>query len=180
MEMSAEEERESQVPLAQKVKAENEFLEGVEKPGYGRLPLLVKEVEGKGRGVFTREFIAKGDVVELAPVIAMDKDQYQNHIAFTDLEHYVYKWEGGGCGVSLGIGSLFNHSSKPNVGWTRLFGPRLLKYVALRDILPHEELLISYGPKVWFPTSPSSSPPLLPSEPPSSDPFALSDFDLDL
>ena len=50
----------------------------------------------------------------------------------------------------LGIGSLFNHSSRDqNVAWSRDVENQCVVYTALRDIKAREELCISYG-RLWF------------------------------
>lgn len=53
--------------------------------------------------------------------------------------------------LALGLGSMFNHSNKPNVGFQRDFDGKLIRYITLREIQPGEELCISYGPNLWFP-----------------------------
>lgn len=51
----------------------------------------------------------------------------------------------------LGLGSMFNHSTREqNVGWTRDLAGQLITYHALRDIEPGEELCISYGSRLTF------------------------------
>lgn len=52
--------------------------------------------------------------------------------------------------ISLGLGSLFNHSSQDqNVGWERNLSTHTVTYTALRDIVQGEELCINYG-RLWF------------------------------
>ena len=52
--------------------------------------------------------------------------------------------------ISLGLGSLFNHSSQDlNVGWERDINAQTISYTALRDIGRGEELCINYG-RLWF------------------------------
>lgn len=52
--------------------------------------------------------------------------------------------------ISLGLGSLFNHSTQDqNVGWERSLNTKTITYIALRDISLGEELCINYG-RVWF------------------------------
>jgi uncharacterized protein len=52
--------------------------------------------------------------------------------------------------LALGLGSMFNHSRRPNVAWERDISSLSIRYFALRDINGGEELCISYGPKLWF------------------------------
>jgi SET domain-containing protein len=53
--------------------------------------------------------------------------------------------------LALGLGSMFNHSNKPNVGFQRDFDNKVIRYTTLREIQPNEELCISYGSNLWFP-----------------------------
>lgn len=53
--------------------------------------------------------------------------------------------------LALGLGSMFNHSSTPNVGFQRDIDNGLIRYSTLREIQVGEELCISYGPNLWFP-----------------------------
>ncbi|KAF9025689.1 hypothetical protein BGZ52_008756 [Haplosporangium bisporale] len=52
--------------------------------------------------------------------------------------------------LALGLGSMFNHSKEPNVGFQRDFENKMIRYSTLRDVAPGEELCISYGPNLWF------------------------------
>ena len=45
---------------------------------------------------------------------------------------------------------MFNHSRDQNVGFQRDLEHQTIMFSTLRDIAPHEELCISYGPKLWF------------------------------
>jgi SET domain-containing protein len=50
----------------------------------------------------------------------------------------------------LGLGSIFNHSKRQNVGFRRdIEGTRII-YSTLRNVEAGEELCISYGPRLWF------------------------------
>jgi len=52
--------------------------------------------------------------------------------------------------LALGLGSMFNHKRRPNVGWARDIPRQTIRYYTLRDVEEGEELCISYGPKLWF------------------------------
>ena len=52
--------------------------------------------------------------------------------------------------LALGLGSIFNHSNRPNIGYRKDLEQETITYTALRDIGSGEELCISYGPKLWF------------------------------
>eukprot|EP01095_Lingulamoeba_sp_RSL-Kostka_P011617 TRINITY_DN4475_c0_g1_i1.p1 TRINITY_DN4475_c0_g1~~TRINITY_DN4475_c0_g1_i1.p1 ORF type:complete len:172 (-),score=43.31 TRINITY_DN4475_c0_g1_i1:316-831(-) len=123
--------------------------DGVIKTGY-HVRVEVKEIKNKGRGVFTLEPIKKSQIIELAPVIVIPKNEYKNHVTHSIFSEYVFKWDRGDFALALGFGSMFNHDNTPNVGWIRLPFDKCIRYSALRDIEDGEELTISYGKDLWF------------------------------
>ena len=52
--------------------------------------------------------------------------------------------------LALGLGSMFNHARKQNVGFQRDGERAVIVYRTLRDVLAGEELCISYGAHLWF------------------------------
>ncbi|KAF9046419.1 hypothetical protein BJ165DRAFT_1471541 [Panaeolus papilionaceus] len=52
--------------------------------------------------------------------------------------------------LALGIGSLFNHSSSPNVSYSLDRMSDSIRYTTVRDIEQGEELCIFYGHNLWF------------------------------
>jgi SET domain-containing protein len=115
-----------------------------------RLALELRNDAIKGRGVFTKETIPTNTLVEISPVLLFNATEYANHGKYTILDHYTYCWPGGYYGLALGLGSMFNHNSTPNVGFIRDFPNKLIRYVTLREIQAEEELCISYGNHLWF------------------------------
>ena len=61
--------------------------------------------------------------------------------------------------VVFGLGSLFNHHCRPNVGWTRDLENGLVRYHTLCEVLPGQELckFLSYLPtySTYLPTVPT-------------------------
>ncbi|KAI8889877.1 protein methyltransferase [Backusella circina FSU 941] len=127
------------------------------------LALELRNDPVKGRGVFTKDIIASNTLVEISPVLLFNPTEYANHGKHTILDHYTYCWPGGYYGLALGLGSMFNHNSTPNVGFIRDFNNKLIRYVTLREIQPEEELCISYGNHLWFEDD-DSAPALSDSE----------------
>jgi SET domain-containing protein len=110
--------------------------------------LYLKSTEGKGRGVFCHESIAKRTLIHVSPVLILagqDNDLVQRTI----LNHYTYNW-GKDQAVALGLGSMFNHSRINNVGFVSVKEKEIIEYYALRDIPAETELCIHYGPHLWF------------------------------
>jgi SET domain-containing protein len=115
----------------------------------------VKRIKGKGRGVFARRPIAKGEVIESVPVLVMTDDDYAKGLSQTPLKDYCFAWGTNQVVLALGYGSLYNHSYKPNARYEDI-GPATKAFVALRTIARGEEITVNYNgkpgsrAKVWF------------------------------
>jgi SET domain-containing protein len=115
----------------------------------------VKRARGKGRGVFARRPIRKGEVIERVPVLVMSAEEYVGGVDQSPLAGYVFAWGEGQIALALGYGSLYNHSFKPNARYQDV-PPRTKQFVALRDIGAGEEVTVNYNgtpksrAKVWF------------------------------
>ncbi|KAH8928408.1 cytidine deaminase-like protein [Atractiella rhizophila] len=116
----------------------------------------VLEVPKKGRGVFARQALKKGTVVELAPVLVFSKDAYQKMKADDNLlKDYVFSWgKMGEMALSLGLGSLFNHDTSPNVTYELLREKKVIRYTTCKDVEKGEELCIFYGAHVNYDPAP--------------------------
>ncbi len=119
--------------------------------------LYVREVKGKGRGVFTREFIPAGTKIEESPVIVLStKDTALADK--THLHNYIFLWgerKVKTC-IALGYCSVYNHSYTPNCDYGMDFEKETMEIVTLRDIRKGEELCINYNGELddksplWF------------------------------
>ncbi len=103
----------------------------------------VRKVKGKGRGVFARRAIKKGAVVERVPVVIIPVKNLVDGWKNRALNKYFYVWSGSTVAVSLGYGSLYNHSFTPNADYEH--GAKVLVYRALRDIDEGEEITVNYN-----------------------------------
>ncbi|KAG2155865.1 uncharacterized protein EDB93DRAFT_1079925 [Suillus bovinus] len=110
----------------------------------------IKTAEGKGRGVYASRIIPSQTVIEVSPVLLFTRTEYDNYGRHTILDHYAFKWRDGRMALALGLGSLFNHSSNPNVSYTIDPAHDCIKYTTTRTINPEEELCIFYGHNLWF------------------------------
>lgn len=96
-----------------------------------------------GRGVFARIDFKAGDMIEVAPMLALSEGDAE----LTDqtmLADYVYVCEG----VTLlagGLGSFYNHSSRPNVAVEIDLDARVLSVSALTAIKAGSELRFDYS-----------------------------------
>ncbi|KAF9350412.1 hypothetical protein BGX26_011403 [Mortierella sp. AD094] len=117
---------------------------------FDQSSLYIQDCGQKGRGVVTRKLIPARTTIDISPILLFLSEEYTLYGQYTQLDHYTYRWQGG-MALALGLGSMFNHSNKPNVGFQRDFESKLIKYTTLREIQPEEELCISYGANLWFP-----------------------------
>lgn len=121
------------------------------------MTIEVRETANKGRGVFACRAFAPGDLIEATPVILIPPGDWTN-IAPTVLADYVFNFgpEKDHLAVALGLGSLYNHSYTPNARYFKDWEQRTIRFVAVRAILPDEEITVNYNGApddlrpVWF------------------------------
>lgn len=113
--------------------------------------IVWKPVRGKGRGVFTRKDIRKGEIVEVAPVIPISKAHVPDG---EPPDMYVLDWDedvpGREYAMALGYIMLYNHSENPNIELESDLRTKTITAVAMRGIEAGEELTWDYGCEVWF------------------------------
>ncbi len=105
--------------------------------------IYVKKVKGKGRGVFAKVAFAEGDLIEQVPVLLIPIKTLVDGRDNPFLKKYFYEWDKENVAVSLGFGSLYNHSYEPNGYYEH--GSMVMNYYALRDIAKDEEIVINYN-----------------------------------
>ncbi|KAG1822950.1 uncharacterized protein BJ212DRAFT_1263860 [Suillus subaureus] len=110
----------------------------------------IKIAEGKGRGVYASRVIPPQTVIEVSPVLLFTRTEYEDYGRHTILDHYTFKWRDGRMALALGLGSLFNHSSHPNLSYMIDPVHECIRYTSARTINPEEELCIFYGHQLWF------------------------------
>jgi hypothetical protein len=117
--------------------------------------IAVKRIKGKGRGVFARRRIGKGEVIEKVPMIVLSAREFEEDLCGTSLANYCFAWGSNRVALALGYGSIYNHSYSPNARYDDV-GPQTKLFSALRDIEPGEEITVNYNGKprsrsaVWF------------------------------
>ncbi|KAG2100418.1 uncharacterized protein F5147DRAFT_710294 [Suillus discolor] len=110
----------------------------------------IRTAQGKGRGVYASRIIPPQTVIEVSPVLLFTRNEYNDYGRHTILDHYVFKWRDGRMALALGLGSIFNHSSHPNVLYTIDPAHQCIRYTSTRTINPEEEMCIFYGQNLWF------------------------------
>lgn len=103
-----------------------------------------------GRGVFARRDIAAGEVFERVPVILLPHSQVfgTDPIALraARISWYVFEWlktKRGYVALSLGYGSIYNHSETPNAQY-EMEMPDVMTFHATTDIPADSEIFINY------------------------------------
>ena len=108
----------------------------------------------KGRSIFTAEYIAVNDTIEICPLILIPEKE-KSTIHNTVLPDYYFVWPGGGLVIALGFGSIYNHSELPNAEVVFDIDGKEIIIRCIKQINPGEEILIEYtgGTKdvdLWF------------------------------
>ena len=121
--------------------------------------LYINNSEGRGRGVFTSEKIARGTVIEVSPVIVMTREE-RKLIDQTLLHDYIFEWgdKRDQCCMALGYIAVYNHNPSSNCEYFMDFDGGDIMIKCVREIEAGEELTINYNgdwdnpTEVWFKT----------------------------
>lgn len=112
----------------------------------------VAKSEISGYGVFAKEDIKAGDVIEECPVVILDgthtsnKDWVLNRYAFTwGCSCNVCLTNGQSMCIPMGNGMIYNHSDEPNAYYIQDNFYRIFRFYAFRDIKKDEEITWYYG-----------------------------------
>jgi uncharacterized protein len=119
--------------------------------------ICVGRNDGKGRGIFARGIISKGETIEETPVVVIPESQIE-HLDQTVLGDYYFVWGSNEeeAAVALGLCSLCNHSYRANTAFILKPERLTIQFVAVRDIEAGEEITINYNgdpnssKPIWF------------------------------
>ena len=119
--------------------------------------LFIAGSDHKGRGVFTSENIPEGTIIEMSPVIVMNKDE-RVLLDQTLLHDYIFEWgdDKDECCVALGYLSMYNHSYRSNCEYEMDYQNQQMSLKTVRFIKAGEEIFINYNgnwndkKKLWF------------------------------
>lgn len=100
-----------------------------------------------GWGVFAKQFIKEGEIIEVCPVIDIGLDKGQSSHILLD---YRFNWPQGNVEVEKqvvcsGYGMMYNHSDNPNANWRSNFETYCFEFYSTKDINPLEEIFVWYG-----------------------------------
>ena len=116
--------------------------------------LEIRSDPAKGRGIFAREPIVPGTLIETAPIIIVPAAECPL-LDRTILHDYYFHWDGdpdgeGRGAVALGLVALCNHSRRPSARVRRNLAQDTLDLVALVPIAAGGEVTIDYNCPLWF------------------------------
>lgn len=100
-----------------------------------------------GRGVFAKERIRAGELIEQCPVVALGDRKDRDLLRKTGLVNYYFLWgeKRDHAAVCLGWGAVYNHSFSPNAQYQKMMEDLRMDFMALRDIEAGEEVLVNYN-----------------------------------
>ena len=108
--------------------------------------------EEKGRGVFALRDFKKDEIIEIAPVIPVSKENMVESGEAPDC--YLLEWDGNYYNeeycMPLGYIMMYNHSKEPNIWLDQDYDNYTMTAQALRDIKAGEELCWDYNCEIWF------------------------------
>ena len=119
--------------------------------------LYIKDVEGKGRGVFCDSLIEAGETIEVCPVIEVPSSDVAV-IRLSQLGDYSFHFnkEGDTLSLVMGFGSMYNYSRYANALYVLDPHQKLMIYYANEDIPANVEITINYSGEIgrdfsqWF------------------------------
>jgi uncharacterized protein len=104
------------------------------------------KIPNSGRGVFAANDIKKGEIIEECPVIKLPKNDAAGD-GRSHLVTYIYYLgkNRDKMVLTLGFGSIYNHSYKPNAKYAALLNEEKTDFIALTDIKKGEEITVNYN-----------------------------------
>lgn len=119
--------------------------------------LFIAPTESRGRGVFTSKALEAQQLIEIAPVIVMSRDD-RRLLDQTLLHDYIFEWNPSvqECCMALGYVPVYNHACPSNCEYEMDYPAALIRIRTTRAISAGEELCINYNGNfddaspVWF------------------------------
>ena len=116
------------------------------KRNYKALQLEVGPSNIHGTGVFAKTNFKPGQLIEVAPVIAMD-DREKNLLKNSSLHSYYFLVSSETISAVMGLGysSLYNHASDANARYSINLSKLTISIKACKSISAGEEITINYN-----------------------------------
>lgn len=119
--------------------------------------LYIKEVKGKGRGVFSAVDINADELIEVCPLLMLKEEEYDLiNGSFVMNYCFYYNREKNQVGLAMGYGSLYNHKVPANARHQISREDKTVHIIAVSNIEANEEICINYSgefdndSKSWF------------------------------
>ena len=110
--------------------------------------MLPSTIEGAGLGVFAKEEISAGEIIEVSSVKLFHIDMIDEPVFFESwLIDYAFKWNETHFAIVLGWGSMINHNVNYNTVYEGVPDPLSMMFMTTKRVFPGEELFIRY----WHP-----------------------------
>lgn len=95
-----------------------------------------------GRGVFATESIKKGEIIEVAPILVLQFEDFVDTRWNLLFEYYF--WMDDEVVLALGYGSMYNHSRDANAEYEIDIKKKSITFTAIKNIKKDEEVLFNY------------------------------------
>ena len=111
--------------------------------------IRIKNTKNMGRGLFASENIKKGALIHVSELLKIPLEEV---VMCPTIEKYVFGYSKRFSVMALGLGSLFNHCSEPNVeAWHGYRDDReVMEFRTMCAIKKGQQLLIDYGDNYAF------------------------------
>ena len=120
-------------------------------------PLFIKNIKGKGRGVFCKQRIKKDEEFEVCPILVLPAQDYETVSASKLVDYFfTFNKEENTLALAFGFGSLYNHAIFSNAAYSLDRENKQMIFYALEHIEPGTEICINYAGerghefKEWF------------------------------
>jgi uncharacterized protein len=124
---------------------------------YNKIYIGKSKIPNAGRGVFAGCNIKKDEIIERCPVIEVSKYDTSNLTESILVTYFFYFGKNKErSAIALGLGSIYNHTYKPNAKFKIKQKDMAIDFIALENIKKGEEITINYyngNPKnspLWF------------------------------
>lgn len=119
--------------------------------------LYIANIGDKGRGVFCRQNLSEGIIIEWAPVVVMPAAD-RKLLDKTLLHDYIFEWGKNKeqCAMALGYIPIYNHNYDSNCEYFMNYDTETIYIKTMKPVAANEELTINYNgifndeTEIWF------------------------------
>lgn len=116
------------------------------------------QITNAGRGVFAKLNIKKGEIIESCPVIEVPLHDVANLTDSILITYFYYLGKNKDrVFITLGFGSIYNHTYTPTAVYKAKLKENLIDFVAIKNIKKDEEITVNYNSEskknktpLWF------------------------------